>query len=936
MKFYLALLVTAYLRPPVHHHKHAAHDPSKEKVTKLLKVHASEDMSFEDAVKKVNPPAHVLQALTAVNVSQDHSEDLSGLDKARATLNEMYEGAETDKTLAVSSCTEDLKSMYFELAKNAGLRQGLSGEVAVSMGDKSTSAEDEMEGKNEVDSTRDSIAAVQEECKVSLESLEEQLAILVADLETGRHVLNMTNCNPATAPEVEPAAEAAELMQCGSSTGRATYQFKKAAAMQAQLKSELAKAAVQRAAKIALGVDLGEHAYADTSKRGRMGHKKSSAKKFKRLQKSEYILHHGRRMSKMALSLHWKEDPPVRNTTGPSEEALAELEALQDALAAAPMPDFGSSKPVKCTVAGSPMCPLLQDALTQMVAEVSYGRDLAAQALAVEQARCAEEHATFNGHLETWTAFVQAANTKFMFSTAWNNDVSSKLSDKVDEANVVGKTLLARQEECVKSIRESDELMCGVKTIRFELYKMSGTEVPALQDCVVSEWEDGECSAVCGGGEMTSSRFAKIQPAGGAECPLLSKVESCNMHPCPINCEVDVWSEWGACSAACGGGSSQRGRSAAIPDQFGGEKCPPLKEVLECNIEACDRPCELGDWTVWSECSKACDGGFQTRTRDVAKEAGPSGSCPGPQDCEDEIWCRLAENTCNEDPCPPSISCSQDIDIMVAVDGSGSLRRSGWDAEVDFIENMIDQLEMTPNEEGEAPVQAGLVRFSDTADEISALTMDKDALKETVRAMEWPHSTTETGKGIMKALTTFDQTGRSHAGRVILMLTDGNANDMSSALDAAKDIEQTATMVLVPIGSGVNMEVVNEMVNWGETGDSVVKVDDFDALLASVNDIIATMCSAVECSEAFPDGDPMNYRGCQTATRYGDVCQVWDDQYPKQHIYYDENFPDGGLAGGHNYCRDPDGDSTIWCVIADGASWWDYCEPRASTEITEG
>lgn len=682
-------------------------------------------------------------------------------------------------------------------------------------------------------------------------------------------------------------------------------------------------------------MDLGEHAFTDTSKRGRTMKKVGSSKKWKRLEKSEYILKQGRRMSRTALAMNWKEDydPAARNNSGPSAEALAKLEELQAALAAAPMPNFGGDPPVKCTVAGSPMCPLLEDALTQMVAEVSYGRDLAAKALADEQARCGEEMDMFNKHLATWVAFVGTASTEMLEATAWNNDVSSKLSDKVDDANEVGSGLLMTQEECIKAIRESDELMCGVKVIRFELYKMSGTEVPTLQDCVVSDWEDGECSAECAGGERTSSRFVTIQPAGGAECPLLSKVESCNMHPCPINCIVEEWSPWGSCSAACGGGMSQRSRKTLTPDQFGGEKCPPAKEAVDCNTLACDRPCILADWSVWSECSVACDGGFQTRTRDIAEEAGPEGYCPEPNDCGDDITCRLAESTCNEDLCPPSVSCSTDVDLMILIDGSGSLRRDGWEASKDFVLDLIDQLEMNPGE-GQSGVQAGVIRFSWEATVISALTSEKVALRQAVTDMEWPHSSTQTAKALQKAQTDL-MSGRESASSVMLLLTDGNANDMSAAVEASKSSRDSAKLVIVPIGSGVNMNVIYEMANWEESGDSIIKVDSFDDLQDSVNTIIANMCATVECSEDFPDGDPMQYRGCQTATRNGDVCQVWDEQFPNEHIWYDENFPDAGLAGGHNYCRNPDGDSTIWCMIDSVATWWGYCDPRASTSIEE-
>ncbi len=50
--------------------------------------------------------------------------------------------------------------------------------------------------------------------------------------------------------------------------------------------------------------------------------------------------------------------------------------------------------------------------------------------------------------------------------------------------------------DCADKIREGAETLCGIKTIRQELYQMNGVN-PFMQDCVVSEWMPGECSAEC-------------------------------------------------------------------------------------------------------------------------------------------------------------------------------------------------------------------------------------------------------------------------------------------------------------------------------------------------------------------------------------------------------------------------------------------------------
>ncbi len=71
------------------------------------------------------------------------------------------------------------------------------------------------------------------------------------------------------------------------------------------------------------------------------------------------------------------------------------------------------------------------------------------------------------------------------------------------------------------------------------------------------------------------------------------------------------------------------------------------------------------------------------------------------------------------------------------------------------------------------------------------------------------------------------------------------------------------------------------------------------------------------------------YRGTKATTKKGYTCQRWDIQEPTSNAKSNDpnNFPDGTLGGAANYCRNPDGDSDLWCYVVDGGSdSWDYCE----------
>lgn len=62
-------------------------------------------------------------------------------------------------------------------------------------------------------------------------------------------------------------------------------------------------------------------------------------------------------------------------------------------------------------------------------------------------------------------------------------------------------------------------------------------------------------------------------------------------------------------------------------------------------------------------------------------------------------------------------------------------------------------------------------------------------------------------------------------------------------------------------------------------------------------------------------GDGSTYRGEQTRTRLGKLCQEWAAQYPHTHYITPELKPNRGLA--KNYCRNPDGNTRIWCYTTD-------------------
>ena len=84
--------------------------------------------------------------------------------------------------------------------------------------------------------------------------------------------------------------------------------------------------------------------------------------------------------------------------------------------------------------------------------------------------------------------------------------------------------------------------------------------------------------------------------------------------------------------------------------------------------------------------------------------------------------------------------------------------------------------------------------------------------------------------------------------------------------------------------------------------------------------------------ECYTEPDGRDYRGNVSTTVGGLTCQTWSNQYPHTHTRTHTNYPTSGL-GGHNSCRNMDGDNRPWCFTMDEEIRWDYCVvgPPAST-----
>ena len=135
----------------------------------------------------------------------------------------------------------------------------------------------------------------------------------------------------------------------------------------------------------------------------------------------------------------------------------------------------------------------------------------------------------------------------------------------------------------------------------------------------------------------------------------------------------------------------------------------------------------------------------------------------------------------------------------------------------------------------------------------------------------------------------------------------------------------------------------NEKCGWdgGDCGGDVGCADD--CMPKSIGDgECDPECNNVACNhdgndcffghhECYTREDGADYRGNIHQTESGHMCQRWSDQKPKAHDKTHDHYPAAGL-GGHNYCRNPDGEPKPWCYPIDSPDRFQYCDvgPKSS------
>jgi len=172
----------------------------------------------------------------------------------------------------------------------------------------------------------------------------------------------------------------------------------------------------------------------------------------------------------------------------------------------------------------------------------------------------------------------------------------------------------------------------------------------------------------------------------------------------------------------------------------------------------------------------ACSGGTQERVRKVTIPTRGNGMCP-----VDDSSLRHDMQVCNDHDCVGDEKCIALQDLIIAIDGSGSLREEGFAILRDFAAETVKRYESQYY--GNAAMKIGVLQFGNgkiendgtisAAVNVQPMTDDFAAVEKSIEGLQWQKGFTNMAQAFALAETMIRAGGRKEAQSAILVITDG-------------------------------------------------------------------------------------------------------------------------------------------------------------------
>jgi len=208
------------------------------------------------------------------------------------------------------------------------------------------------------------------------------------------------------------------------------------------------------------------------------------------------------------------------------------------------------------------------------------------------------------------------------------------------------------------------------------------------------------------------------------------------------------------------------------------------------------------------------------------------------------------------------MKCDKELDVVLLIDGSGSLGQNGWDAEKKAAKTFVKAFSGATGKANMAVILysgpstwSGVYKCTGKSNkgvdqekdcrikEVTPFTKDMEDVDKKIDSLEWPQGSTLTSLALMKAKAELSL-GRKDSKSVVVVITDGRPLSYRNTALAARSLRKSARLVWVPVTKFAPLKYIKKWATrrWQENVIPVETFEDLEMSTVVVNHVIASIC----------------------------------------------------------------------------------------------